>query len=266
MEAKQFTCEEAQDHTIRQRVCREAQRKNLCDAAFQIVLTAARKFVCKAATVNPPEAIAVEETTVLDLLDCTLDSSRKCKNKKKVTCEPQKKFRLNPVQANLSRQGDFKEQETLAKIFALATHHYFQECQKKNGMSAHKVAELCNKEHNVNISKRTLQKYIQNGQVGMPLGRRGPAPGKQSEDTFNILVEAFGLYSQLNQINQVGHPNTHVGYLEVVQDVVCQLLPQIGPTIVHQLLKQTTIDFKGKFAIPMEERRTRWTTYSKLNL
>ena len=45
MEAKQFTCEEAQDHTLRQRVCCEAQCKDLRDAAFQIVLTAAREFI-----------------------------------------------------------------------------------------------------------------------------------------------------------------------------------------------------------------------------
>ena len=112
----------------------------------------------------------------------------------------------------------------------MATCHYYQERQKKNGMSAHKVAELYNKEYNVNISKRTLQKYIQNGQVGMPLGRKGPAPGKLSEGIFNILVEAFESYSKLNQINQVGHQNTHLGYLgEVIQDVVRPLLPQIGP-------------------------------------
>ena len=55
----------------------------------------------------------------------------------------------------------------------------------------------------------------------MLLGQRGPAPGKLSEDTFNVLVQAFGSCSWLYQINQVGHLNTHVGYLEeVVQDVV----------------------------------------------
>ena len=79
-EAKQFTCEKAQDHTLWQRVCQEAQCNNLHDAAFQIVLTAACKFVRKAAMVNAPEANAVEETTVLDLSYCTPDSIRKHKD------------------------------------------------------------------------------------------------------------------------------------------------------------------------------------------
>ena len=261
MGAKQFTCEEAEDHTIRQRVCRG---KDLSDAAFQIVLTAAREFMRKAEMMNPLDAIDVDKTTVSDLSDCTPASSHK--RKKKVTCEPQKRFQLNPSQANLSRQGDFQEQQQQAEIFAMATCHYYQERQKKNGMSAHKVAELYNNEHNVNISKQTLQEYVQNGQVGMPLGRKGPAPGKLSEGTLNTLVEAFESYSKLNQINQAGHLNTHLGYLEVVQDVVRPLLPRIGPNLVNQLLKRTSIDFKGKVAIPMEERRTRWTTYSKLNM
>ena len=76
------------------------------DAAFQIVLSAARKFVCKAATVNLPGAIIVapnaDASTVSPLLDCTPESTAHGS-----TREPQKKFRLRPVQANLAPQSDF---------------------------------------------------------------------------------------------------------------------------------------------------------------
>ena len=104
-------------------------------------------------------------------------------------------------------------------------------------MSAEKVAELYNAEHKTNISKSTLQKYVQQGQAGEPLGQRGPAPGNLSEETFNLLFQAFESYSKLNQINQQGHLNTHGGYLEVVQDVLQPFLPKVGPSLVNQLLK-----------------------------
>ena len=133
-------------------------------------------------------------------------------------------------------------------------------------MSAYKVAELYNTEHKTNISKRTLQKYVQEGRAGEPLRQRGPSPGNLSDNTFNLLFQAFESYSMLNQINQQGHLNTHGGYLEVVQDVIRPLLPKVGPSLVNQLLKRTTTDFKGKISIPMEERRSRWTTYSNINM
>ena len=75
----------------------------------------------------------------------------------------------------------------------------------------------------MNIFKRSLQKYVQNSQVGIPLGHQGQAPGNLSEDTFKVLVEAFESYSCLNQINQVGHLNTQGSYL-----VVQLLQPQVG--------------------------------------
>ena len=79
-------------------------------------------------------------------------------------------------------------------------------------MSAEKVADLYNAEHKTNISKCTLQKYVQQVPAGEPLGQRGPAPGNLSEDTFNLLFQAFESYSKLNQINQQGHLNTHGGW------------------------------------------------------
>ena len=79
-------------------------------------------------------------------------------------------------------------------------------------------------------------------------------------------MEAFESYLHLNQANQVGHLNTQGSYLEVVQEVVWSLLLRVGPSIVHQLLKRTIIDFRGKLAIPIEERKTCWTTYSKVNM
>ena len=130
-------------------------------------------------------------------------------------------------------------------------------------MSAYQVAELYNTVHKTNISKHTLQKYVQEGQAGEPLGQRGPSPGNLSDDTFNLLFQAFESYSMLNQINQQVHLNTHRRYLEVVQDVIWPLMPKVGPSLVNQLLKGTTTDFRGKISIPMEERWSRWTTYSK---
>ena len=39
-----------------------------------------------------------------------------------------------------------------------------------------------------------------------------------------------------------------------------------GPRILEHLLKVCPVDFKFEIATPMEERRTKWTTYKYLNL
>ena len=115
------------------------------DAAYQIVLTAAREFVRKASTADLPGDIVLDAdaTTVSTLSDSTPDSQKRKANGS--TREPPKKFRLSPIQANLTRQSKFHEQQRQAEVFAKATQHYYQERQKKNGMSAAKIAELYNK-------------------------------------------------------------------------------------------------------------------------
>ena len=66
---------------------------------------------------------AADASTVSTLSDCTPDLSHKQKANGS-TCESPKKFWLNPVQANLSWQSNFQEQQRQAENFAKATSHY----------------------------------------------------------------------------------------------------------------------------------------------
>ena len=114
-------------------------------------------------------------------------------------------------------------------------------------------------------SLQTIQQYVQQGQAGQSLGKPGPCPAGLPVATFALLSQAFIMHLRLNQLNQQGEKNQLEALYKNVQQVLGPLKIK-GKSTVTQLIKHSSLQFKCGVAVPMEERRTRWTTYSNLSL
>ena len=133
-----------------------------------------------------------------------------------------------------------------------ATRVYAQEKEVTGRMSAASVANMYNCEFNVNISVRSLQRYVQQDRIGLALSQPGPSPAKLSADMFKILIVAFELYLQLDQLNQETDKNKLSSLLPIVQLVLKPLgVPSQG--IVQTLLNHVNIDTNCKVLITIED-------------
>ena len=119
---------------------------------------------------------------------------------------------------------------------------------------------MVNREHRVNLSVQTVQQYMQQGKIGVPLESRGPSPAKLSTNAFNLWTEAIVLHIQLNQINQDGKRNKRIHMLESIQKVF-NPLHIAGARIINQLLQNSSFQFKAEVAVSVGDRRNRWTTW-----
>ena len=82
---------------------------------------------------------------------------------------------------------------------------------------------------------------------------------------MKVMSEAFDLCVRLNQINKQGHKNENDPLLEAAK-IVLKPLGVPGGRIVQQLIRRFSIDLRCKVAVPMEVRRTRWTTRRNLQI
>ena len=136
-------------------------------------------------------------------------------------------------------------------------------------MSAATIAEMLNCEHNITISPRCIQPYVQQGRTGEapPDGCGPPKPAALCPDAFKLLLSAFESHLQLNQLNHEGDKNRMSYLLNTIQQVPKPLqIPGCG--IIGKLLQHVKMDTKCQVALTaaMEGRRSKLTTYSNLKV
>ena len=114
-----------------------------------------------------------------------------------------------------------KEKEVIGRALSYATIQYAKEKAKPNRLSAKKIADLVNQEHNVNLNPRTIRtRYIQMNKIGVAPTPKGPPPGLVEEETLVLLAQAFETHVCLNQINQEQRKNKCVSLLKSLQQQV----------------------------------------------
>ena len=59
----------------------------------------------------------------------------------------------------------------------------------------------------MNLSDRTILRYVKDGRAGEPLQKRGPTPAGLNESTLTSLTQALVSYVPINLVNQEGHKN-----------------------------------------------------------
>ena len=81
---------------------------------------------------------------------------------------------------------------------------YAEQKQIPGGMSAKTITDMLNCEHNVTISTRSVQRYVQQGRTGEAPDSPGPKPAGLCSDTFKLIVllSAFESHLKLNQLTR----------------------------------------------------------------
>ena len=64
----------------------------------------------------------------------------------------------------------------------------------KRGMSAREGIEIIIREYQVNLSKQTFQKYLQQGLIVLPQMGKGPQMMNLTNESFKLLVDALKTY------------------------------------------------------------------------
>ena len=118
-----------------------------------------------------------------------------------------KRIRVTARQAQQLRVNKKRLANNEAEAHIEATRLYEEQKTIPNGMSARAVVDQVNEHFGSNISKRTVQYYVQVGKAGMAPSKRGPTPGRLSEPTFELVLSAFETFVQINQAN--GEAATH---------------------------------------------------------
>jgi hypothetical protein len=109
--------------------------------------------------------------------------------------------RSTATAAQLRRVVDATKKREYNKAFKRATVMYSRERAKgKSGMSARSVTELIRIETKIELSARSIQQKVKEGQIGTSPLRRGPR-GNIPELHYRNLCLAFESYIRINQIN-----------------------------------------------------------------
>ena len=106
---------------------------------------------------------------------------------------PPKKIRRSSKQALSHKLNQTKIRSKENAAHKKATTIYQAECSKTDGtgLSARRVCEIVNAEHNTSVSHRSVQKFVKDGRAGESPRRRGPNPANLSAESFSLLLKAF---------------------------------------------------------------------------
>ncbi len=102
-----------------------------------------------------------------------------------------------------------KEAESQYKVaIKQATTVYAREKEKTDGKLAQHVVNLIAKEFKVNLSARTIQRKVKNGEIGTTPVQCSPQGGIPENHYRNLLM-AFESFVQISQKNGAVHECTH---------------------------------------------------------
>jgi hypothetical protein len=134
------------------------------------------------------------------------------------------------------------------------------------GKSARSVIELIQNKTKVELSVQTIQKKVQEGEIGtLPL-RRGPQ-GNIPELHYRNLCLAFQNYIRINQINGTVQ---ECGPKKVGPRIYKVIYGNNGEASWRQLLKRvlvdTAVDLKKARSKNAEDRRIRWMNHKNITM
>ena len=173
-----------------------------------------------------------------------------------------KTTRQTQIYCNNKKAEDFHK----ATAFKRCTTWYAKEKRKPNGLSARKVVESVNDDYGTNISVRTVQRYVKNRLVGLSPEKNGPRPGFLPKETFAILLDAFELFIQINQINANADNKVVAKLNTFIHETIGLHSASNSRSLLRQLLSKTKVDLTAHSIPAAKERRVRWTTHDNIKM
>ena len=188
-----------------------------------------------------------------------------------VTAPPQNvnRVRMTASAAQTMRAAKKMASESHKIAMKHATTVYAREKEKTDGKSAQYVVDLIQKEFKVNLSARTIQRKVKNGEIGTSPVRHGPK-GSIPEFHYKNLLMAFESFVTICQLNGKARETVHKRLATRIRKVLHHdsTVP-IGSEdrdFLKRVLKDTAINLKAGKSKNVEDRRIWWTTYKNLCL
>ena len=188
-----------------------------------------------------------------------------------ITAPPQKvqRSRMTANAAQLRRTAKKMAADNHKIATKQATTIYARETAKTDGKSAQHVVDLITKEFKVNLSARTIQRKVKNGEIGTLPVRRGPK-GSIPEMHYKNLLMVFEPFVTICQLNGKARNIVHKLLAKRLRNVLCH--DSTAPIesqdwdFLKRVLKDTAVDLRAGKNKAVEDRRIRWTTYKNLCL
>ena len=103
-----------------------------------------------------------------------------------------------------NRTAQKQKEEQNKKVFKHAMIRYAREKSKKGGKLAESVVTHVNKEFNVNLSTRSVQRFVQEGKIGISPQKWGPK-GNIPEHHYQNLCKAVESFVSIQNIKGTNH-------------------------------------------------------------
>ena len=167
------------------------------------------------------------------------------------------------MQAHQKRVNDGASENKRSHAHKRATALFAEEMKKpkdERKLSASKVSELVYGEFGVHIHKRTIQREVAAGRVGLSPLKRG-MKGNFPALTFQHLANAFESFIKIKQLNGQGGDLSNNKLSQLLKKCTRPVLECDSHWLLVRLLKKTAAELRCGKANNAEERRVRWTTY-----
>jgi hypothetical protein len=176
------------------------------------------------------------------------------------------RIRLPVKAAQVRRAEAAKKKRELHTAFKRATIIYDRERQKPDGMSAQSVVDLIKNETGVELSRRTIQQKVNDGNVGTSPLRRGPKVyiPKRQHRNLCIAYKSFVTINQLNGQLRVCRPKRDGPLVNKV--IYGTINEDDWVTLFNRVQNDTAIKLRRQKAKSAEDRRIRWTTHNNISM
>ena len=130
-------------------------------------------------------------------------------------------------------------------------------------MSAHSVVTQVNKEFNMNLSRQSVARFVQEGKIGHPPQKPGPKVDIP-EHHFRNICKAVESFVSIQNINGTNHEMSYKKLGAQLKNVMFrdQELPHnYGRMLLRRVLADVAMSLNASKTQSAEDQRIRWTTY-----
>ncbi len=117
------------------------------------------------------------------------------------------------------------------------------------------------KKYNTTISKRTVKHYVQHDKAGKA-PRKGP-DGGIPHNIFKILLQAYGSYVRIKQINAETTENTQTLLSKRVNSAMNQ--GETNDCLLQHIQRHCTVDFTAGVSDWTKEHQPKWKIYANIS-
>ena len=238
-----FTVKESADRALQMKLRRRCQS---CDGGPSITTTSTTRT-------PPPTTITAPITSASSLAS---DISNSTSSPVKYPPPKVPQIRKSSVGKQRSRANKkIKSHHEKAAFKAATTLLHAEQKKSSGGMGGRKVVQKISQDFGVDLSYRTITRYVQEGKIGESPKKNG-SPGFIQPWIFQSICIAVSSYIQINQVNGKSGNNERKKLNVVMMDMMGKnATPRIQLLVC--VLNETAIELLSSTATSVEDRRVK---------